>query len=75
MNKSFSSILHPTEEATPHTKEALRLARMLVGAGTTKRSVALAGKYRLWARYGKTEILVGCHGNGTPLIVLRRGEL
>lgn len=56
------------------TKAAERLARMLVRGGRSKKTVALAGRYRLWAQTTETEIRVGFHGKGQPLMVVRRGE-
>lgn len=53
-------------------KMAMRLAKSLARYGKTKRSIALAGKARLWACTDERHILVGYHGKGNPVVVLPR---
>jgi len=53
--------------------EARRLAGYVL-KGETKKACSLAGRYRLWTQATETEIRVGRHGKGQPLVVLRQAS-
>ena len=50
-------------------RETKRLARAVL-AGDTKKSVALAGKFRLWSQAFEHELRIGRHGNHTPILIV-----
>jgi len=64
----------PPVESVDWPREARRLADYILD-GDTKKSVALAGRLRLWTQDTGTEIRVGRHGNHTPLRVINCGRI
>lgn len=65
--------VNPAYSTFPHrAKAAQKLARWIAHGVERKKTVALAGRYRLWAQDLGTEIRVGFHGQGQPLVVVRR---